>query len=226
MSPLRRAATPALASVLVLAACAGPATEAEPELPALPAATSVDLPATDLDLGAIAPGTPASATLTGPAAVGFSAPEDSAVIADLDCSACTGNVQVASPGWSTPWGQDDAPVTGQYLVVMTGEAPDRVEVQADGEWTLTLRSSEDLPAAEGTQQGTGPAVLRLTEPGSQVRVTYTPAGPDDQLTARLVSSEQSMNFGADMAMEQTYPVPMPGVISLDTAGGWTVQVEP
>ena len=225
MPPLRRAVVPAL-TVLVLAACAGPATEAESELPALPAATSVDLPATDIDLGAITPGTPVSASRTGSAAVGFSAPEDSAVIADLDCTACTGTVQVASPGRSTPWGQSEGPTTGQYLVDMTGEAPDRVEVQAEGEWTLTLRSSDDLPAAEGAQQGTGPAVLRLTEPGSQVRVSYSPAGPEDELSARLVSSEQSMNFGADAAMEQTYPVPMPGVISLDTAGSWTVQVEP
>lgn len=209
----------------MLAACAGPVAEPESELPALPAATGADLPATDIDLGAVAAGIPVSATLTGSAAVGFSAPEDSAVIADLDCTACTGDVQVVSPGRSTPWGQGQGPTTGQYLVDMTGEAPDRVEVQAEGEWTLTLHSSDDLPAAEGAQEGTGPAVLRLTDPGSQVRVSYTPAGPEDELSARLVSTEQSMNFGADTAMEQTYPVPMPGVISLDTAGRWTVQVE-
>lgn len=228
---LRGVALPASLAVLLLAACAGPAADepVDTALPTLPAAGALDLPAPDLDLGTVGTGAPVTARESGSASVGFDAPEDVALIATLDCSACTGDIALTSPDRGSAWGTGTAPLTATYLVDLTGPAvPDRVDVAAEGDWTLTLSSSEDLTAVTGDQTGTGPVVLRLTEGGSHVRVTYTPAATGDELVLRVVSEADgtATTSGADTAIDQVMPITTPALIALDTDGSWSVQPQP
>ncbi|GIG24705.1 hypothetical protein Cde04nite_09490 [Cellulomonas denverensis] len=219
----------------LLAACGGPTAAApqqgEPFSPLMPSQGRGDLPAPDADLGTVAPGRSATATLSGTASVGFEAPGETALVAALDCSACTGPVEVTSPGAGTTWGTAAAPLTGQFLVDLSNAVvPDRVQVSADGDWTLTLSSPEDLPESGGPQSGTGPVVLRMADEGKHVRVEATSAGTGDDIHGRLVSAvgddPMSLAVGADAELDQVYPVPMPGLVALDTDGSWTVTVTP
>lgn len=231
--------TAALAALLLLAACAGspdPAgsTSADPGLVPTPAA--VDLPAQSLDLGSVAAGRPAQVSASGSAVLTFDAEDDAvAVVAALDCTGCTGPVEVATPGHGTPWGRGTAPVQASYLVDLVGAEPvQQIVVEAEGEWTLRMSGIEDLPTSTGEQHGTGPVVLRLDEAGTHLRVAYTPGGDGDELNARMISltdtdpngAPVSVHFGADSAFDQSYQLTLPGVVALDTSGSWTVQPLP
>lgn len=204
--------------------------------PALvPTPVAVELPEQVIDVGAVVDGRAAQATGNGPAVIAFDAVDEFALVAALDCGGCHGPVEVSSPGQGTAWGSGEGPVSAQYLVQIAGPEPMRqLVVDAEGDWRIDLSSVDDLPAVTGVQQGTGSTVLRIDQPGTTLRVAYTPADAQDELTARMMSWAQtgsdgeplSMSFGADSAFDQSYPLVTPGVIALDTAGSWTVQPLP
>lgn len=233
---LRGAALPASLAVLtLLGACGGPTAAAPrqtaPASQLMPQQGPRELPAPDADLGTVAPGRSAVATLSGSASVAFDAQGETALVAALDCSACSGPVEVTSPDAGSTWGTAAAPLTGQFLVDLSNAVvPDRVQVSAEGDWTLTLSSPDDLPESGGPQSGTGPVVLRMADEGNHVRVEATSAGTGDDIRGRLVSAvgddPMSLAVGADSELDQVYPVPMPGLVALDTDGSWTVTVTP
>lgn len=189
----------------------------------MPSESTVDLPQQELDLGAVLPGAPAEVTVTGPAVVDLTAPTGApAVVAALDCSACSGPITVSSVAGGSTWGRGEAPVVGQYLVDLGRGDDPRLLIEAEGDWSLRVLAIDDLPAATGVQQGTGPAVLRLTDTGGQLWVLA-----EAELTARAVAltgDQQSMSFGADGGVEQTLELAGPVVVGLDTSAEWSVQL--
>jgi len=214
--------------VFVVAGCSSPAAP-EPvpstESPLMPTASTVQLPDQELQLGAVLAGAPAQVTATGPAVVDLTTPSgDPAVVAALDCSACSGPVAVSSVATGSRWVDGAAPLTGQYLVDLSRGDDPGLLVEAEGEWSLRVLAAEDVPPSAGVQQGTGPAVVRLTDTGAQLWVLA-----DAELTARAVAltgDRRSMSFGADGGVEQTLELAGPVLVGLDTTGRWSVQLRP
>lgn len=184
-----------------------------------------------LDAGTVADGSPATLSDVGPAIVAFTRDSDAGVVAYLDCTACTGPVVLADPDRATPWGKGTAPLTGSYLVDMATETDPQqtLVIDADGAWSIELRSWADLPVTHGRQEGTGATVLRVGAATGSFQVGFTPAGPGDELIARAVSAEgldesgqpKSLVFGVSMAHTQSYDLELPGIIALSTSGSWT-----
>ncbi|WP_108718933.1 hypothetical protein [Miniimonas sp. S16] len=193
-------------------------------------------PATVLAAGAVADGAPAVVSGAGPATVTYSRQGEIAVTAALDCSACTGEVVIsASDRGGEPWGEGPAPFTGTYLLdIMTSTAADRdVWVVAEGPWTLTLASWNELPPITGPQSGTGSAVLYLSEAGSGFDVSYTPVGEGDSVSIRAYSDVASTDSGPDSrllgdteAFTESVDLPLPGVVAITTNGSWTLTPRP
>lgn len=215
-------------SVLLLAGCAEsavPASAPATPLPLLPSAPTVQLPDQELDLGSVQPGAPAAVTATGPAVLDLTAPTDArALVVDLDCSACSGQVAVRSVATDSTWGRGESPVTGQYLVDLGADADPRLLIEAEGDWSVRVLAADDIPAASGRSDGTGPVVLRFTEPGRHLWMTA-----DAEVTARAVplsGAEQSRSFGADGGVEQTVELAGPVLVGLDTVGAWSAQLRP
>jgi hypothetical protein len=100
-------------------------------------------------------------------------------------------------------------------------------VDAEGPWTVTLSSWNDLPTVSGPQSGTGPAVMFFSDDVSHVAVDYTPAGPDDSFSGRVfTTSAQPQVFGDDKAFSETFDADLPGVMAIQTNGTWTVTPTP
>lgn len=197
---------------------------------AAPSPAAVERPL--VDAGAVAEGAPATASGTGPARVALVRDGDFGVVAHLDCSGCTGDVVLTADGRMTPWGAGPAPMTGTYLVdLLEGtDAAQGFVLDAEGPWTLTFQSWNDLPVVTGEQRGRGAAVLLLGDTASGARIDYTPADADDSLLARVVSAVDvdpatgpaSLVLGGDEALSETADVALPGVVALSTNGTWTV----
>ncbi|WP_213281195.1 hypothetical protein [Cellulomonas hominis] len=213
-----------------------PAPTPSPTPTPTPTPTGAALPTVRLDAGAVADGAAAAVSGEGPALVSVRREGELGVVAHLDCSACTGEVVVTAEGRGDPWGAGTAPLSGSYLVDVfrDSEPKQTLVVQAQGPWTMRLESWNDLPPVTGVQQGSGSTVLLVGDTASAVRVDYTPAGPGDDLLARVFSavevedtwSPASLLFGDDVAFSETADVPMPGIVALSTNGSWTVTPVP
>jgi hypothetical protein len=214
------------------AAAPGPAASPAPSPTPTPAPAEEPLPEQRLDAGPVAEGAPASVAGTGAAVVSLVRDGAFGVVAHLDCSACTGHVEISAEGRMSAWGEGPAPLTGSYLVdILKSSAPQQeVVVRAEGPWTLRLESWNDLPAVTGVQQGTGATVLPIGEEASAVQLDYAPADADDSMVARVYSAvdltesgdPQTLLLGDDMAFSERVDVRMPGVVVLGTRGSWTV----
>lgn len=229
-------------TVALLAACSSGhgdldagVTETDAPSPMPSAGDAVDhgppAPDRQLNAGTVADGSPASLSGEGPALVAFTRDSEAGVVATLDCTACIGPVVVTRPGHVTPWGRGTAPLTGSYLVD-AAEDPDprrTVVIDVQGAWSVELRSWADLPLAHGPQEGTGAVVLRVGDAATSFQVGFTPAGPEDQLIARAISTgvstesgrPPSLIFGVAESSVQFYDLKLPGVIALSTSGSWT-----
>ncbi|GIG36806.1 hypothetical protein [Cellulomonas pakistanensis] len=241
----------AVAALGLLAGCTGGDDRAEPAAssPAsVPTATPTPepsrsaaptTPAAERPLvaaGTVAEDAPATASGEGPARVSVVRDGDFGVVAHLDCSACTGDVVLTADGRMSPWGAGPAPLTGTYLVdLLEGtDAEQGFVLDAQGPWTLTFQSWNDLPVVAGEQQGRGAAVLLLGDDASGVRIDYSPAGPDDTMLARVVSAVDvdpstgpaSLVLGDEQAFSETAEVALPGVVALSTNGTWSVTPVP
>lgn len=242
---MRRRLLPAVLTALLLGGCSteipGTATAAATTPPATstaptsssapttsspPAPTTVTAPAQVLAAGTIADGTGTTVSGTGDALVTYGLGGGFAVVGTLDCSACTGPVQLTAPGRSGSLAEGTAPWTGQGLTGVgdDGSTGGEVVVLAEGPWTLALSSWNDLPLATGPQTRSGSAVLYLDDEVPTFRVDYTPAGPDDSFSARLFSETEgeSLVFGNTEAFSESYDVPLPGVLAVQSGGTWTV----
>ncbi|PZE85256.1 hypothetical protein [Curtobacterium sp. MCBD17_032] len=182
-----------------------------------------------LDAGDVGEGAPATVSGTGPADVAFRVRGDFAVVMDLDCSRCTGTAAVTAPGRMSPFGEASAPLTASFLTGVMRSDPDEqmLIVQADGPWSMTMRSWNDLPSVSGPQAGTGPAVLFFSDDVSHVQVEYTPADADDRFGARVfTTSDDTQLFGDTEAFSDTFEADLPGVVAIATNGSWRITPTP
>jgi hypothetical protein len=237
-----------VAAVLLLTGCAQQMDDSAPSQPAASRATPTRTPTptptptptattpaiaralpVTVDAGRVASGVSATASATGPSNVTFHTEGQFAVVIELDCSACTGTATVTAPGRMSPFGRATAPLKGSFLTaVMQDDAPDQtVIIDAQGPWTATMRSWNDLPYVSGAQSGTGPAVLFFQDDVSHVAVDFRPAGPDDSFSGRVfTTSDHPQLFGNTDAFSEQFDVDLPGVMAIQTNGTWTVTPVP
>lgn len=238
---LRVGATVTVSAALLVACASMPGSGSAAESPEptatvgglMPEVTAATLPEQQLDAGTVATGAPVTLFGEGPAVVDFVRGGDFGVVARLDCSTCSGRVQVRDPVEQSVWGSGEAPLTGSYLVDLhaDAEAERSVVLDAEGPWSVELVSWEDLPVVTGPQQGTGATVLRLGDEARGVQLGFTPAGPDDELVGRAVQDSDLaspdaagvLSFGSESAVEQApVQLALPGLVALSTAGSWTL----
>jgi len=239
-----------VAMVLIVTGCAGGSSVAGPS--ATPAPSVVDpvtpsptptstptptptTPATEellaqtVDAGVVADGTSAAVSGSGPSNVSYERQGDFAVVIDLDCSACTGTTTVTAPGRMSPLGEASAPLRGSFLMDVFQDAPvnQMLIVKAEGPWTVTLQSWNDLPYVSGPQSGTGPAVLFFSDDVSHVTVDYAPAGTEDSFSGRVFTvSDNTQAFGDTEAFSEVFDADLPGIMAIQTNGTWTVTPTP
>lgn len=237
-------------AALLLGGCGGGSGAAKPEPAGTPAATRTaapeptpepapaveTLPDARVDAGTVGEGAPVTASGEGTAAVAVVRGGEFGVVATFDCSACTRDVVLTDAGRMSPWGSGPAPFTGTYLIDnLVGTAPElTVVVRAEGPWTVTFQSWNDLTPVTGPQSGTGAAVLLIGDETPAVQVDYTPAGPDDRMSVRVISAvdvtetggPDSLLLGDSVAFSERAEVRMPGVVTVATNGSWTVTPVP
>ncbi|WP_165068368.1 hypothetical protein [Marisediminicola senii] len=250
---IRRGATTitgVIAALLLVTACASTSDYAAPRLterPSVdasasptPSATPTPSPsetipptteplANTVQAGSVAEGASATISGTGPSNVAYQRQGEFAVVVGLDCSACTGTAIVTAPGRMSPLGEVAAPMQGSFLVdVFQGNPVDQmVIVQAEGAWTVTLQSWNDLPYVTGAQSGTGPRVMFFTDDVPRVTVEYTPADADDSFSGRVfTTSDTPQVFGNTEAISEVFDADLPGVMAIQTRGTWTVTPTP
>ena len=201
--------------------------------PTAPATTTPAAPTTAtapdqvIEAGILVEGTGATVGGTGDALVTYGLGGGFAVVGTLDCSACAGPVQLTAPGRGTPLAEGTAPWTGQGLTGVTddGSTTGEVAVFAEGSWTLQLSSWNDLPRVTGPQTVTGSAVLRFADEVPVFRVDFTPADAQDSFSGRVFSATDeggSRVFGNTEAFTETYDVPLPGILAVQSRGTWTI----
>ena len=236
-----------LAAVLLVSGCSGTETEAQPSPTRTPTATSTPIedlvtptptpttPATEqalavtVDAGALAEGATTTASGTGPSNVTYQRQGEFAVVIGLDCSGCTGMATVTAPGRMSPLGEAAAPMNGSFLMDVFEEGPvnQTFIVKAEGPWTVTLQSWNDLPYVSGPQTGTGPAVVFFSDDVSHVSVDYTPADADDSFNARaFTTSDDTQIFGNDEAFSEVFEADLPGILAIQTRGTWSITPTP
>jgi hypothetical protein len=202
--------------------------EAPTATPTLEAPTPTPTPtvaAPLLTAGMVADGTSQTVKGTGSAVVGYTREGAIAVVVGIDCSSCTGLVNVTSPERMSPLGEATAPMEGSYLVDVSTDSTDdpSIVVTAEGDWTLTLTSWNDLDQVSGKQSGTGSTVLYFSDTASKVTVTYEPLDATDSFGARIFTeSDTPFVFGNDEAFTETEDTDLPGVIAISTNGAWSV----
>lgn len=233
-----------VAAVLLVSGCADTAGEApaspahtqpprikdlETPSPTPTAPATAEPVAQTVDAGVVAGGTAATVSGNGPSNVTYQRQGEFAVVIELDCSACTGTTTVTAPGRMSPLGEVAAPLGGSFLMDVFTDDPvnQMIIVQAQGPWTVRLQSWNDLPLVSGPQSGTGPAVLFFSDDVPRVTVDYTPAGTDDSFSGRVfTTSGVPQVFGDTGALSDVFDADLPGVMSIQTNGTWTVTPTP
>ena len=236
------------AAVLLVGGCAVTRSEAQPSPTraqpprtqdvATPSPTPTPTPtarstaepvAQTVDAGVVAGSASATVSENGPSNITYQRQGEFAVVIELDCSACTGTTAVTAPGRMSPLGEVAAALRGSFLmdVFKDDSVNQMLIVQAEGPWTVTLRSWNDLPQVSGPQSGAGPAVLFFADDVSHVTVDYKPAGTDDSFSGRVfTTSNTPQMFGDTGAFSTVYDADLPGVMAIKTNGTWTVTPTP
>ncbi|PZF64847.1 hypothetical protein DEJ33_10545 [Curtobacterium sp. MCPF17_047] len=188
-----------------------------------------ELTGVTLDAGDVNEGAPATVSGTGASDIAFRVRGDFAVVVDLDCSRCTGTATVTAPGRMSPFGSATAPLTASFLtgVLKADPRQQMLIIEADGPWSLTLRSWNDLATVSGPQSGTGPAVLFFSDDVGHVQVDYTPADADDRFGLRVfTTSDATRIYGNTEAFSETFEADLPGILAIATNGKWSVTPTP
>ncbi|WIB13240.1 hypothetical protein [Curtobacterium sp. MCPF17_052] len=179
--------------------------------------------------GDVAEGAPATVSGTGPSDIAFRVRGDFGVVADLDCSGCTGTATITAPGRMSPFGSARAPLKASFVTSVLKNDPEQqmLIIEADGPWSLTLRSWNDLATVSGPQSGTGPAVLFFSDDVGHVQVDYTPADADDRFGLRVfTTSDATRIYGNTEAFSETFEADLPGILAIATNGKWSVTPTP
>jgi hypothetical protein len=179
-----------------------------------------------VDAGTVANGSYAVASGTGSATISFTREGEIGLIASLDCENCTGLVTLTSEGRGSPWGEAQAPMSGEYLVDAFENTPaeQQLLLTAEGDWTITISSWNDIEPVTGKQSGTGSVVLGLSDDGSKVKITYEPSDEADLFMGRFFSVAEGgpQVFGNEDAFTETFDTALPGILAIMTNGSWTV----
>ncbi|WP_157510023.1 hypothetical protein [Frondihabitans sp. Leaf304] len=212
-----------------------PTVSAEPPSPtptptptpsATPTTPAVTQPvAKTVKAGVVASGVTATASGTGPMNVSYERKGEFAVVVALNCSACRGVATVTAAGRMSPFGRAAAPLRGSFLMDVFKNDPVKQTfiVDAQGSWTVTLQSWNDLPTVSGAQSGTGPAVLFFSDDVSRLKVDFRPAKAGESFSGRaFTTSDKPLLFGESGAFSKTFEVDLPGVLAIQTNGTWTV----
>lgn len=175
--------------------------------------------------GTVKDGKTADASGSGPKRIKYSTKGKIAVVVTLDCSKCTGLVNVTAPGRMSPLGEQKAPFTASYLVdvMEDDDAKQEILLTADGKWKVTLMSWNNLPLVSGKQSGTGSAVMYFSDDVKKIKVTYKPKGDDDSFIGRVFTeSGKPQAFGDSVAFSENFKADLPGVVAISTNGKWSV----
>lgn len=131
-------------------------------------------------------GHPVQVSGTGNAEVAYHRKGDFATVVDFSCANCTGELNVLNTGADTPIVSGETigeKVDIEWLIDTVHEDTQRPDnsllIQADGDWTLGLRSWHDLPVETHRVDGRGSQVVRVASP--QVRVGFAPLNSRDTL---------------------------------------------
>lgn len=184
-----------------------------------------------IDAGTVNDGEPVVLSDTGSAVIDFALPDDRALIAEVDCTTCTGEVLVTSTGRTQPWGVIAPSDTASYLLSITrGSGDEDLIIDTEGNWTVTLMSWVDLGYVHGPQSGTGSTVLALGDEISRFEFSYSPGTSGETVQVRVYSDvvttdigAASVLFGGDEEFTDTYELELPGVFAIMTdTGSWTI----
>lgn len=192
---------------------------AGPERPTAPPERSVEA-------GTVAEGSAATVEGKGDAEVTFVRDGEFAVVIELDCARCEGTTVLTGPDRTTPFGEADGALTGEYLMdVFEGsDAEQSVWIAADGPWTLRFSSWNDLSPEAGPWSGTGSTVVFLGGDAEQAEVTWKPAGPEDSFQGRFFGTDSAATrmFGDTEKFTDVVDLAQPGVLAITTDGEWSV----
>ncbi len=146
---------------------------------------------------------------------------------DLDCSRCRGPVVLTQPGRLTPWMDEKAPVSGQFIVsIMKSDHHPEVIVRANGRWKLRLYDWNDSPRRTGAVHGTGSTMFFLASDAPALTYDYTPADADDRFSVRAPGTQEGQMkvFGQDEKARGTrIELDLPALVIVHTRGTWTIR---
>lgn len=172
-----------------------------------------------LQTGTVRDGAPATFHGTGNAVLAYDRAGDFAVVVDFYCEDCAGPLMVWNENTATPILSG---VTGgevlerRWLIDQDHGRPvpaeNRILVEAEGNWRITLTSWNDLPDAPSPVTGTGPAVLSFTgNPTDALRIGYTPTGMTDALYV-YVYDKQTRRYRAEYCTTGQTPLEISGLV--------------
>lgn len=205
------------------------------------APTSDPVPGIDLDdlddtidAGTVADGEPNTVSGSGSAIITIEAEGGIATVAEVDCTSCTGGLLLTSTDRQQPWGQLEAPTSASYLLgLLEGDDELDLVIVAEGDWTVTFLSWNDLEPVTGEQSGTGSTVFWLAEDAPGFEFSYTPEASGESVQVRAISAVETTDqgpaaelFGDSEAFTESIELQLPAVVSIMTdTGSWTLTPE-
>jgi len=195
-----------------------------------PSSTAVTRPETLVEAGTVAGGAPVTVSGSGASTIAFVRDGAFNTVATLDCAGCNGTTVLTGPERGTPFAADTAPYRASVMVEVFADDPPEQELwlQTEGEWTLELRSWNDLEAQYGPVQGDHPAVLLLGDQMDAFDLSCEPLD-GDSCHVRAFSAVDTTDlgpdsklFGDEVAFTEHVELRMPGIVTIRTNGTWSI----
>lgn len=146
---------------------------------------------------------------------------------DLDCSRCRGRVVLTQPERLTPWVDQLAPVSGQFIVsILKRDHHPAVIVRAQGRWKLRLYDWNRTAVRTGTVRGQGSTFFFLNSRAPALTYSYRPADAQDSFSVRAPGTKEGQMrvFGTDERTRATrITLDLPALIIVHTRGTWTIR---
>lgn len=180
----------------------------------------------------LATGSPVVVRGSGNAEVGYERLSEFATVVTFACETCSGPLQVFNTGAALPIIDGEAggePIDVEWLIDTVHELTDgphnSLLVDADGDWTLTLRSWHDLPVRTGAVSGQGSQVVRVDS--GDVRVSFAPLNSRDTLNVYAYRfSDRSFTASTCIGRFESRTIDLNGgeVLLVWARGEWTLDV--
>lgn len=115
--------------------------------------------------------------------------------------------------------------SGSYLMAVMQDDSEKQEIwlETQGDWSVKLKSWNDLTPVSGKQSGTGSTVMWIDGKSPKAKVKFTPANSEDEFSARYygVDDADSLIFGDTEAFNESFDIQLPGVLAIKTEGKWS-----